>query len=170
MSRSFSSGFVEELNAQEMSAVPIVLLEISHASLTENIYLSSDPTVLLPTAGVRGTVSNYQEYVFFPFELTLQSQTDELLARAKIIFDNVDRSIMLAILEASGDPPMLTIRLVSSLDTDVNEMVVPNLRLDNIKANAFRVEADLMPVIIQGEQYPYKTFSQSGFPGVFGRV
>lgn len=164
----FSEAMTEEILKQEMTDVYITLLTITHDDLEESLYISSDPTVTLPVAQVYGTVSNGQEYVFLPFQLSLQEQTDNLLARAKISFDNIDRSIMRAIRTISNSPPVINIKIIMASDPDTVEAEIPNLRLNNIRADAFTVEAELLPFVMQNEQYPYKTFSQSGFPGVFG--
>lgn len=168
MSRDVSDTFKSEVFNQEMADVAIVLITISHVDISDNILVSSDSTEALPILGVPGTVSNGLEYPQFPFELTLQEQSDNLLARATLKIDNVSREIIQAIRSASNDPPTVRIQIVLSSDTDTPEIDIQNLQLNNIKANASYVEGELQPKIIQGEKFPSSTFNQADFPGVFG--
>lgn len=156
--------------SQEIDKVFIVLVQLSHSDLVEDIFISSDPTQTLPEAGVYGTISNGQEYIFLPFQIVLQEQSDNLLARAKIVFDNIDRAIMVAIRGAGNSKPIVNIKIIMASNPDHVERELPNLRLDNVKANAFTIEAELTPRIMQNEQFPFKTFNQAGFPGIFGTV
>ena len=168
MSRPISSTFRQEVFAQQTGECWIILLQISHPDLSDDIFISSDATQLLPIVGARGTISNGQEYIFLPFDLTLQEQNDNLLAKAILQIDNVDRSIIAAIRQASGEPPRMTIRIVLASDTDTIEIEMPNLEFNNIYANQSTVQGELRPKILQGEQFPNKTFNQADFPGVFG--
>ena len=167
MSRSVSNTLKSQVFGQEMDDVAIILISITHSDLSEDIYISSDPTETLST-GVKGTISNSIEYVQFPFEIILQEQTDNLLARATIRIDNISREIMQAVRTASNEPPNVSIQIVLASDPDTAEIEINNLRLNNIKANAFVVEAELQPKIIQGEKYPAYVFNQAEWPGIFG--
>lgn len=167
MSRDVSSTLKEQVFAQQMTDVVITLITISHPDLSADINISSDPTETLST-GVLGTVSNYVEYTQLPFELTLQEQTENLLARAVLKVDNISREIIQAIRTASNEPPTVRIQLVLASDVDTAELDIQDLKLNNIRANQFYVEGELQPEIIQGEKYPYKTFNQADWPGVFG--
>lgn len=167
MSRSVSSTLTEQIFAQDMDEVVITLIEITHDDLSEPIYVSSDPTETLST-GVKGTISNSIEYAQIPFQLTLQEQTDNLLARAKLSIDNINREIMLAIRQANNSPPNVTIKIVLASDPDTVEIEIPNLQLNNITGTAAVVEGELQPKILQGETFPRNTFNKSNFPGVFG--
>jgi len=168
MSRSVSTTLKNAVFAQETSEAFIILIKIEHVDLASDILVSSDSTEDLPIAGVRGTISNSVEYIQLPFQLVLQEQTDNLLARAKLVIDNVNREIILAIRTANNTPPIVTISIVLASDPDTVEISIPNLRLNNIRANAFTVEGELQPQIIQGEQFPFNTFNQADFPGIFG--
>ena len=64
--------------------------------------------------------------------------------------------------------PIVNIQFVLSSDPDYVEFQIPNLRLDNIKADARVVQGDLMPRIFQGEKFPKNTITLANFPGVFG--
>lgn len=167
MSRAVSNTLKAAVFEQETSEAFIILIKIEHDDLAEDILISSDPTETL-TTGVKGTTSNSLEYVQLPFQLTLQEQTENLLARAKLTIDNIDRSIITAIRTATNNPPIVTISIVLASDPDTVEISIPNLRLNNIKATASTVEGELQPQIIQGEQFPIDTFNQADFPGVFG--
>lgn len=168
MSRSLSSTLVEEVFAQEMSEVVVALIEITHDDLSEPIRVSSDPTQTL-TNGSKGTVHNGDEYVQFPFEVTLPEQSDNLITRAKLKIDNTSREILLAVRQAFNEPPQVSIKIVLASDPDTLEIEIGGLNLNNVKASAFSVEADLEPQILQSEKYPYNTFNQADFPGIFGR-
>lgn len=168
MSRTLSSTLKAQIFSQAMDDPIIVLITISHSDLSEDINISSDPTEILSN-GSLGTTSNGTEFVHIPFELSLQEQTDNLLARAMLKIDNISREIILAIRTATNDPPIVRIRMVLASDPNTVEIDINNLRLNNIKANAFVVEGELQPKIIQGEKYPGNTINQADFPGVFGQ-
>lgn len=167
MSRTLGSNLVSETYSQEMSEVVIVLITITHPDLSEDIRVSSDPTITL-SSGSLGTTSNGNDYVQFPFELILQEQSDNLLTRAKLKIDNISREIIQAIRTAANEPPKVTIQIVLASDPDTVEMEIPNLKLNNVTANALTVEGELQSSIIQAEKYPSNTVNQALFPGVFG--
>ena len=167
MSRSVSNDFKADVFRQEAEQVFLVLVTITHADLTEDIYIANDPKQTLST-GAKGVISNSIEYVAIPFELFLQEQSDNLITKAKIRIDNVSREILRAVREASGLPPIVNIKIALSDDPDTIEIEIPNLRMNNVTATAYVVEAELLPVIVQSEKYPYDTFNQADFPGIWG--
>lgn len=168
MSRAVSDALKAELFDQNMDEVAIWLVTITHPNLTDDIRLSSDPTTTL-SSGVKGTISGALEFVNIPFEITLQEQSDNLLTRAVIRADNISREIMLAVQTAQGEAPNVRLQMVLASAPDTVEVDINNLKLNNVQANAFTVEAELQPAILQGEKYPANTINQADFPGVFGR-
>lgn len=167
MSRELSDNAKAQLNAQESDDAFVVLLELNHDSFDgETIRLSSDPTTTL-LDGTYGTVSNGNDYTFFPFEITLPAQDDTFLGRTVLKIDNVTRDLILEVLQINGDPILVTLKIVLASDPDSVEMEYPSLRMTNIAANATDLQADLYPQIIQDEQWPYDNFTRADFPGLF---
>ena len=167
MSRSVSNTLKEQVFSQEMTDPAIVLITISHNDLSEDIYVSDDPTETL-ASGFRGTVSNGVDYTHLPFELSLAEQSDNLLSRARLKIDNVNREIILAVRAASNEPPLVNIKIVLASDPNAVEFEIPDLRLNDIRANALIVEGDLQPEIFQSEKFPKNSVNQADFPAVFG--
>lgn len=167
MSRDLSTTALQSIYDQETSEVWVVLLEITHPDLAETVYLSSDPTTTLAD-GNYGTESNGNDYVFLPFRFFLQPQTENLLARAKIRIDNVSRDLIRSVLDAQNEPPEVDVKVVLASAPDTIEFQISNLLMDNVRASATELEADLFPKILQGEQFPFETFSVADFPGLYG--
>lgn len=167
MSRDLSSTAIESLNAQETNEVWVSLLEITHPDLAETIYLSNDPTTTLAD-GNYGTESNGNDYIFLPFKPFIAPQTENLLARAKIRMDNVSRDIIRSILDAQNEPPSINLKVVLASAPNVIQFSMIGYSMDNVRASATDLEADLFPKILQGEQFPFETFSVADFPGLYG--
>lgn len=166
MSRSVTSSFIAAVNAQTSSEVVVVLLTFSHADLADDIRISSDTTQTLPIAGVLGTVSNGDEYLYAPFELEMPSETIDGISRARITIDNVDRQIISTIRSIRGIINM-SIQIVLASDPDTVEVAIDNFQLQNIDYDAMKVSADLVIKYFENEPCPATRFNPSGFPGLF---
>lgn len=166
MSRTLSSTATSAVFSQQTEEVFVTLLEISHADLSETLYVSSDPTTDFG-GNVYGTTSNGQNYIFFPFEFRMQEQSDNLISKASLRIDNVTRDIILAIRSVQSEEPQVDIKVVLASAPDDIEFEIPSLKLNNITANAFIVAGELRPVVVQNEQYPYLNFNYSDFAGIY---
>lgn len=164
--RPLSNAAKQALYAQQTSEVFIVLLTISHPSFLDDIRISSDPYELLPSAGVRGVVSNGLEFPFLPFSISLPQQDDTGTSRASISIDNVDRRMVAAVRSANS---ALRIKIEVVLASDVNnvEISMDDYRLERVTYDAFTISGDISVEYFDLEPYPSKRFTPSDFPGIF---
>tara|TARA_Y100000310_G_scaffold331890_2_gene406357 strand:+ start:1290 stop:1787 length:498 start_codon:yes stop_codon:yes gene_type:complete len=164
--RTISATTWSALASQETGVVFITLLEIDHDSLDDPIYASSDPTETF-SSGLRGTTSDGTEFLFFPFDLILPSQEEDTPPRARLSIDNVDREIVAAIREASGDPISVTVRVVTDADKDTSLVGDLVFALTNVSFDATTVSGDLSYEPLLDEPFPEGVFGPSDFPGLF---
>lgn len=169
MSRNFSTLLKKQLFAQEMDGVAIVLVSITHPEFEIDYHVSSNNDAMLSN-GFRGTLSNGVEYTQYPFDVTMQEQSDNLAARAKIAIDNVSRELLLAIEQIqNNEPPTVRIQVVLDKEPDVIIADARKLQMHNIDATAFVIEAELLPRLMQGKKYPKYSFNPADWPAVHGR-
>lgn len=164
--RQLSAAALAAMMAQETSEVFILLVTISHPSLTQPPRIASDPFELLPVAGVRGVVSRGEEYVFMPFDITLPSEDETGASRAKLSIDNVGRELMQAV-RSAGSSLAVDIEIVLSSDVDTPELQLKDFRLERVTYDAFTVSGDITMEYFDLEPFPSRRFTPSDFPGLF---
>ena len=157
MSRNLSSDALKALYANETSEVFLILLTITHDSLIDPIYITSD---------VVDTVSRGNTYVPFPFELVLPDEAEGRSPRARLTIENVSRDILSAIKNLSSSAHM-TMEVIRAADSDVVEASFPAFKLTNVKYNALTLQGDLTIEDFTAEPYPATVFASFGFPALF---
>jgi hypothetical protein len=157
MSRILSSTMQQSLFAPETADAFIVLLTINHASLPQPICVTSDEVI---------TVSNGTSFVPFPFDLTLPNDLDSKSYRAKLVIDNIDRSIVQAV-RALTTAPTVLIQIVRAAAPDVIEAQFVDFTLTNVTYDAYRVQGDLTVEDFTAEPFPAAIFSPGLFPVLF---
>lgn len=155
--RSVSLNFLQAAFASETGEGAIVLVTIAHSSLTEPIRVAHWD-VNVPSRG--------ETFVAFPFRVTLPNDSEEAAPRARLTIDNVDRQIVLAIRNAQGDPPTVTVEVVLSGTPDVVEAAFPNFELRNVSYDSLIVEGEITLDVLTAEPYPAGRFTPATFPGV----
>lgn len=148
----------QALNASQTDDVFLILLTISHASLSPSIRVSSDAV---------DTISNSNTFVAFPFDLSLPDDTDSASPRARLSIDNVDRQIVTAIRSISTAPSVL-IQIVRAEAPNTIEASFADFKLTNISYDAHVVSGDLTVEDFTSEPFPAGKFTPSLFPGLFG--
>lgn len=166
MSRSFTNTFKQALYAPETDQVFTTLIEIDHDDLAQPVRVASDWLEELPSAGVKGVISNGVEYIAFPFEFILPDQNETQISRAKLKIDNVSREIMVSALQITS-PATVNIKMVLSSDPDVVELDLSGFKLSDLTANAFAIEGDLIITTYDLEPFPSGRFDPSRFAGLF---
>lgn len=167
MARTLTPAAWAAITAQETDEVVVVLLELTHSTLSTPIRVSSDNAELLTSAQVYGTTSNSVEYVFFPFRFIMPDENEDSPPRASLVIDNIDRSIVQAVRNATGDPINVSVKVVLASDPDtliVGEIV---FALKNVHYDATSVSGDLSFAPVLDEPYPEGMFGPSDFPGLF---
>ena len=148
-------AFAEAIKRNSPAAFPYLAL-IEHPKLREPLRLTNEPG---------GITSNGETYTYFPFTPTLTAQNDRM-PRARIIFQNADRTISEAILSIT-DPAEITLSVVTSADHDKIEREVKNLLLVNINGDAATISGDLMIRNYEVEPYPGLAAAQTRLPGLW---
>lgn len=154
------------LYAQETSEAFIVLLTIDHPTFTQPMRVSSDPTELLPDAGVRGTISRGDEFMFLPFNIELPQEDDTGAYRASLSVDNVSREIVAAVRRANS-ALSVKIEIVLSSTPNTVEVSVPDFRLEKVNYDAMTVSGELSIEYYELEPFPSRRFTPSDYPGLF---
>lgn len=166
MTRNVSSAFKAAAFSESTHEVFVMLLTITHPSFTDDIRVCNDPTVLLPTAGVRGIVSNGDEFIFVPFEVSLPAQNDSGVAEAQIKVDNVGEELMGPI-RSAGSSIGVTIQVVLASSPDTIEMHCDNFELQSVDYDALTVSGKLTMEYYDLEPFPSGRFTPSTAPGCF---
>jgi hypothetical protein len=157
MSRILSTPAQQALFAPETGDAFIVLLTISNTALAEPICVTSDEVI---------TISNGVSFVPFPFDLVLPNDMDSKSYRAKLVIDNIDRSIVQAVRSLTTAPSVL-IQIVRAATPDVIEAQFVDFTLTNVTYDAYRVQGDLTVEDFTAEPFPAAIFSPGLFPGLF---
>lgn len=168
---SVSLNFRQEAFKSETGIFPICLVTISHASLTQDIRLSTDATERLlayttEAQVVYGTTSRGNDYFFYPMRLGLPNDTDEGPGEIKIEIDNIN-SDYISIIRSIFSPPSFKIEMVMSNDLDTVELEWPGFELTNIQYDSAIITGTLKLDIFVNEPFPAHTYTPSYFPGVF---
>lgn len=166
MTRNISQAARTGVYAQETSDVFIVLLTISHPSWADDVRVSSDPTQLLPVAGVRGTISGGEEYIHLPFQITLPAQDDTGVAKSTISIDNIGRDMMEKVREATSAIDV-SFKIVLASQPDTVEMSVTDFKLNRVSYDAFKISGEISVEYFDLEPFPVQRFTPSKFQGVF---
>lgn len=167
MPRQLSNQAKAALYSQQTSEVLILLLTIDHETLAQPIRLSSDPTETLPDAGVLGTLSRDEEYIYLPFSVNLPNQDESGIARASISIDNIDRRIIQAVRDARGSQLDITIELILASQPDDPEISITGFRLERVQYDALTVTGEISIEYFDLEPFPSKRFTPADFPGLF---
>jgi len=157
MSRIVSNSTRNAIYSQESGDAFIILLTIDHPSLAVPIRVSGDAV---------DTISRENNFIAFPFEITLPDDVENSSPRARLVIDNVDRQIVKTIREISSSADVL-IEIVRAVEPNVVEAQFANFKLTNVTYDAFKVEGDLTIEDFTAEPFPAAIFSPSLFPGIF---
>lgn len=168
MPRQVSNAFKAAVYAQETSEAFIILLTISHPNFTQNIYISSDPSELLPKNGVRGTISNGTEFLYVPFTLNMPQDDDTGVSRASLSIDNVSNQIIEYIREANS-ALSIKIEIVLASDPDTIEITLDDFKLERVTYDANTISAEISIEYFELEPFPSRDFTPTDFPGMYGQ-
>lgn len=164
--RTLSNTAKAALYAQSADECFIILVTIDHPTFAEPVRVASDPLEVLPIAGVRGVVSNGDEYVYLPFSIELPAQDDTGVAKARISVDNISREIVAAVRNATS-ALSISIAIVLASDPDTLEVSIEDFRLDRVTYDALTVSGDISVEYFDLEPFPARRFTPSDFPGLF---
>jgi ABC-type cobalt transport system substrate-binding protein len=166
--RILSLNFREALFAPESGEVPIFLLTITHASLSEPIRLTTDPTEVATTDPelTYKTESRGNDYLYVGVDVTVPNEEDRSPPASKLTISNVTRDLI-PFARSVSTPPAVKIEAVLKSDPDTVELEFPQMDMINLTYNAAQLEFDLVIDSLTAEAYPAGTFSPSQFPALF---
>lgn len=152
-----STGARRAVYAPESDEVFLVLLTIDHDSLDEPIRVVNN---------LEKITSRGEEFIAFPFDISLPDDKEDAPPRARLAIDNVSREIGQAIREIVG-PPSVMIEVVMASAPDTVEASFPNFLLRNVSYDAAVVSGELMVEDLTREPFPARKFTPGAYPGVF---
>lgn len=155
---TLSTAAKQAMFAQETGEVFLILLTIDHPDFTQPIRVVNDG---------HSIPSRNNEYVAFPFNITLPDDLDESPPRAKLTIDNVSREIIQNIRLAGQSEITVKIEIVRHSDPDTVEVSFPRMLLRNVQADVMTVSGDLEVEDLVREPFPSGVFDPAGFPGLF---
>jgi len=167
--RSTSATFRSAVYHPETGEVPVILLTIDHEDLGETpIRISTDNKEEFVIEGetLRGTLSNEDQYLYLPMEITLPDDSDDSISSAQISIDNIERSILLAVRQLDS-APTVTIQVVLASTPDVVEASFNNFTLSDVTADALVISGSLSLGNFLSEPFPGGSMNPSNFPGLF---
>ena len=166
--RNTSVAFRSAAYRPSTSQVPVMLLKIEHANLVDPIRLSTDnkDSFVFEGETVRGTISNGQNFVFMPMQITWPDDGEEAITQARIQIDNVHRDILLAVREMD-EAPQVTLQVVLAASPDTIEAEAANMLFQDVDGDVLSVSAVLTRRHFFGEPYPGISMLPGNFPGMF---
>lgn len=169
MSRTLSSSMLRALYAEESGDYPILLITLTHPTLTQPIRVSSDPTQRIAVSDaevVYGTVSRGNTYVYIPFSIALPNDSAEEAPHTSISLDNIGRDLVPTIRNLNS-PPTVLLEWVMSSAPDTVEADFPGFALGSITYDALTISGEITVDGLVGEPCPSGTMNPSDFPGLF---
>lgn len=157
MSRSLSTAAKAGLYAQQTDQVYVVLLLIDHADLDDPIMVCNNSDTV---------VHGGENYLAYPFEITLPADSDENPPQATLTIDNVDRVLVNAVRTLTG-PATVTIKVVLAASPDTVEAGPYVMNLRNVSWNALTLSGALAAEDVLNEPYPGEFMTPELFPGLF---
>jgi len=157
MSRNISSITRQSLYSSESGDAFLILLTIDHMSMATPIRVSSDAV---------DTMSRGNNFISFPFDLTLPDDQDNAAPHARLVIDNIDRQIITAMRSISTAASVL-IEIIRAADTDTVEAQFVDFKLTDISYDAQKIEGNLTIEDFTAEPFPAASFSPSLFPALF---
>lgn len=157
MSRALSTTAKTAIFSQETAEVFLLLLTVAHASL---------PSPLRFVNNQENITSGGNEYVAFPFEITLPDEKEESIPRMKLAIDNVDRQIVQAVRSLTS-PPTITLTVVLASQPNTIEASFTGFVLRDVTYNALVVEGSLMLEDVLNESFPQHSFTPNLYAGLY---
>lgn len=151
-----SDTAIESINAHVTGEVWLVLLTISHSTLSEPLrFVNNNEDI----------ESRSNTYKAFRFDVALPGQDPESPTKATLRIDNVSREIIKTIRTITS-PPTITLEVILASDPDTIEASFQDLTLRNVDYDVTTISGELVFESIFTEPVTY-TMTPSRFPGLF---
>jgi hypothetical protein len=157
VSRTLTANAVVSLNALETDNAFWILVTVDHPELGAPYrYVNNTQNV----------TSNGNEFVGYPFEITLAVDDGETLPSVEVKFDNVDRELM-EVIRGLTSAPRITLQLVLSNAPDVVELSLEDLELMDINYDLQSISGRLVSSDLLNAPYPCDAYDPAQFAGLF---
>lgn len=134
MSRQYSSQYKSTLAKVSAEEAPLVLLEITHASLTTPVRVVND---------MQDLTSNGNLFIACPFRYVLPDDFENQLPKARLAVDNVGRDLMYWI-ETSGGGNGSSVKMMQVMRSRPNTVEWSiTMNLYNVQVTMKEVSAEL---------------------------
>lgn len=157
MARTLSAAAQIAIQAPQTGEVFLVLLVISHASLSPSLYFVNNLTDVT-TGG--------HTYTAYPFTIEIPEESDGAPPTVQLKIDNVSRAITDAI-RSLATPPTVTMSVVLASSPATVEAGPFALSLQDMTADAFVVTGTLGFERMLSEPYPGGVYTPKDWPGLF---
>ena len=162
---SVSNDYRGALNASTTDRVSINLATITHPDLQDTIRVCDDGLQDVG-GGKLGVISRGDTFYYVHFDYIAPDVDHRRLGRAKIVMDNVDHSIGIALQSIKGAAKIIFEEVLHTAP-DVVEIKHSVMFLRSINFNAGRIEAELNFPFLEHEPFPATQITPAGCPGVF---
>lgn len=164
MSRTLSSTAISSTQSTESGEVWLILMIIDHASLTTPLYLVNNTEDVIVPAYLGDPEQTYTAY---PFDVTFGQDTGETLPAVLLAFDNVDQ-LLIDTIRTISDSPDITIKLVLASQPEIVEIEISDLKLREIKYDAYTINGTLYADDILNQRWPKDNVTKAaGYLGLF---
>lgn len=164
--RPVSNAFKRGAFSQNTDECYVLLVTATHSSWDDDIRLCTDPAQLLPLAGVRGTISRGNEYLFLPMQIGLPAEDDSGVSKCVVTIDNIDRTIISEIRKV-GKGITLKLEIILASNPDHVEISFPNFKFTSVKYDAMTIQGEISLQYFDLEPFPSARFNKAYFPGLF---
>lgn len=158
MSRNVSSITRQALQGAQTEKVFLILITIDHPDLVSPLHLVNNNEDI---------ISNGVTYQGMAFKFTPPVEEDGTIKNTKILIDNVDRQLVLAVRSITSAPTLVA-SIIRSDAPDVIEAGPWNFIVRNVSYNVMQVSGELVPdnpLRLYASQLSYRNIE---FPGLYG--
>lgn len=164
--RSVSLTMRTALNAEQTDVVPVLLVTITHPSLSLPLRFTSDPTERLSVDPLTyGTRSMGRVFYYALMTTKIPDDRQDTPARTSLSFDNVEND-MIAAVRSVSTPASVDIELVLSSAPDAVEARWRNLRAVRASYDVSRITIEVTREPYTSEPWPKGRATASRLPGL----
>lgn len=167
MSRSLNAALRYAMMQEDAAGViPLVLLEITHPTLSDPIRLVNDTVSEL---GLTDIVHGGQLYAAYPFDIILPGEDDEAPVSARLSVDNIDRSVV-GIARLPNPAPEVIIKIINKAQPDDTPAIFGPFVFDAPTYTEFTVETDLIIKTDTLDAYPWPKYGPDNCPALYRQL
>lgn len=154
--RNLSQPIRSSLQAWYTDEVYLALLTLTHPDVPQGVHLANNDESI---------TSNGQEFIGFPFEISLPSEDDNF-PRAQLTVQNIDRVIGRTLMPLTT-PMRAKIQVVLFSDPDDVWLEYKNFYLRSVTGNAYTVSGEIDTWDFGSDPWPARRATKDRFPSLF---